>query len=65
MKKKLISMLLITACVFSMAACKSSKDEGSKEEKSEDGKQTLVMATNAEFPPYEFHEGDDIVGIDV
>ena len=26
---------------------------------------TLVMATNAEFPPYEFHEGGDIVGIDV
>jgi polar amino acid transport system substrate-binding protein len=25
---------------------------------------TLVMATNAEFPPYEYYEGDDIVGID-
>lgn len=25
---------------------------------------TLVMATNAEFPPYEYHEGDEIVGID-
>ena len=24
---------------------------------------TLVMATNAEFEPYEYHEGDDIVGI--
>lgn len=24
----------------------------------------LVMATNAEFPPYEYHEGDSIVGID-
>ncbi|MDO4323235.1 MAG: basic amino acid ABC transporter substrate-binding protein [Lachnospiraceae bacterium] len=24
----------------------------------------LVMATNAEFPPYEFREGDEIVGID-
>ncbi len=24
----------------------------------------LTMATNAEFPPYEYHEGDDIVGID-
>ncbi|MCI8320905.1 MAG: transporter substrate-binding domain-containing protein [Dorea sp.] len=61
--KKLTSMLLIAACVFSMAACGSSKDEGSKEESKEE-KKTLVMATNAEFPPYEFHEGDDIVGID-
>ncbi len=24
----------------------------------------LVMATNAEFPPYEYHEGDQVVGID-
>lgn len=27
-------------------------------------KTTLVMATNAEFPPYEYREGDAIVGID-
>lgn len=25
----------------------------------------LVMATNAEFPPYEYKEGNDIIGIDV
>lgn len=25
----------------------------------------LVMATNAEFPPYEYHDGGDIVGIDI
>ena len=24
----------------------------------------LIMATNAEFPPYEYHDGDKIVGID-
>ena len=27
-------------------------------------KDTLVMATNAAFPPYEFYEGGEIVGID-
>lgn len=27
-------------------------------------KKTLVMATNAEFPPYEFYQGDTVVGID-
>lgn len=26
---------------------------------------TLIMATNAEFAPYEYHDGNDIVGIDV
>ena len=24
----------------------------------------LIMATNAEFPPYEYHDGDAVVGID-
>lgn len=27
-------------------------------------KGTLIMATNAEFPPYEYYEGDSIVGVD-
>ncbi len=26
---------------------------------------TLVMATNATFPPYEYYQGDEIVGLDV
>lgn len=29
-----------------------------------EGKPLLVMATNAAFPPYEFYEGEKIVGID-
>lgn len=61
--KKLVSVLLVGACVVSLAACGSDKKE-----KSDDGdkksKDTLVMATNAEFPPYEFRDGDDVVGID-
>lgn len=50
MKKKLAVMLLL-AMTAAMTAC------GKKNEK-------LVMATNAEFPPYEYYEGDKIVGID-
>lgn len=56
--KKLISVLLMTTCVCSIVAC------GSKEDKGETTKEELVMATNAEFPPYEFYEGDKVVGID-
>ena len=26
---------------------------------------SLIMCTNAEFPPYEFHNGNEVVGIDV
>ena len=41
------------------------KINGALKELKEDGSNgTLVMATNAEFEPYEYHEGDDIVGID-
>lgn len=56
--KKSVSVLLAAACVVSLVAC-GGKEEGTAEEK-----QTLVMATNAEFPPYEYYEGDDVVGID-
>lgn len=37
-------------------------EDASGDDSGEGGK--LVMATNAEFPPYEYHEGDEIVGID-
>ena len=54
-KNKIISgiiaaLMLCTACV-SFAGCEAQK-------------RTLIMATNAEFPPYEYYEGDKVVGID-
>lgn len=58
MKKRVLSVLLAAVCVMSMAAC------GSKKEDVAGAGDKLVMATNAEFPPYEFHDGDEIVGID-
>ena len=59
--KKLISAALILTMVLALAACGSSKG-GSDTGTATNG--VLVMATNAEFPPYEYHEGDKIVGID-
>lgn len=54
--KKLVTALLVTCMAAAFVGCgkESSLD-----------KDILVMATNAEFPPYEYHEGDAIVGIDV
>ena len=53
--KKLISLalalLMICGGVMAFASC--SKDDD-----------VLVMATNAAFPPYEYKDGDKIVGID-
>ena len=50
--------MLAVLMLASFAACSGKDDAGS-------GKKTLVMATNAYFPPYEYYEGQDIVGIDV
>lgn len=45
-------------------AADASAAESPGETKAEAAGGTLVMATNAEFPPYEYHEGDQVVGID-
>lgn len=48
-------------------AAEAGADEAETEaaEETEAAGGTLVMATNAEFPPYEYHDGGEIVGIDV
>ena len=51
--KKVISVVLACACVFSFAAC-GSKSDSSKSDSAKSVKQEkLVMATNAEVPPFE------------
>lgn len=39
-------------------------DQEDMDDETDDTTDTLVMATNAEFPPYEYYEGGEIVGID-
>jgi polar amino acid transport system substrate-binding protein len=61
MKKflKITSIVLVIALVAVFAAC------GAKDDANTDEKTTLVMATNAAFPPYEYKEGDNFAGIDI
>ena len=62
MKKSILKVLsagLILAMSLAFAGCAKEKDEKFT---IQEGK--LIMATNAYFPPYEFYEGSDIVGID-
>ena len=54
--KKIIALLLAVMMVVGLAACASSGNTATKG--------ALTMATNAQFPPYEYYEGDKIVGID-
>ena len=51
MKKILAVALTLALTLTAFAACAESKE-------------TLTMATNASFPPYEYVEGDQVVGID-
>lgn len=53
--KKFIALLLVLCMMVPFAVMAESKMVA-------EGK--LVMGTNAQFPPYEFYEGDEIVGID-
>ena len=61
--KKFMKGLLATTMVFAMMT--SLVGCGGGDTAADDAAaETLIMATNAEFPPYEYHEGDAIVGID-
>ncbi|MHA9741875.1 transporter substrate-binding domain-containing protein [Robinsoniella peoriensis] len=77
--KKMIVTALAASLVLSLAGCGSkgaetekttaaageTKEAGAEAAGTEAAGGTLVMATNAEFPPYEYREGDNVVGIDV
>ena len=61
MKKILALSLAVLFVLLAFAGC------GGKTATTENGSETagkLVMATNASFPPYEYKDGDAIVGID-
>lgn len=68
--KKIISLVLVVVLAVSMlalfAAC-GTKEETTKvtEQATDAAKETLVMATNASFPPYEYKDGNSFAGIDV
>ena len=53
-----------TTTVAESKAAESSASAESKAEITTVTAGKLIMATNATFPPYEYHEGDKIVGID-
>ncbi|WP_177916865.1 ABC transporter substrate-binding protein [uncultured Eubacterium sp.] len=59
--KKFLALVLaaVTICV-AFAACSSKTNDTNTNEETK----TLTMVTNAEFPPYEYTEGGEVVGID-
>ena len=67
--KRIAAGILSAALLLGMTSCAASTTKQTEAADSaafktiEDGK--LIMATNAFFPPYEYYEGEKIVGIDV
>ena len=63
--KKILAIVLAVAMIVSvamLAGCGETKKTDA--DNTESAKETLTMATNAYFPPYEYYEGDKIIGID-
>jgi polar amino acid transport system substrate-binding protein len=68
--KKLISIVLMVALIFTLTTGCSSNNAKPAETKKEGTaepakKEKLVMYTNAEFAPFEYFKGEKIVGVDV
>ncbi len=62
MKKLIAILLMVTLCVCAFTSCSKPKGKTLDEVKAA-GK--LTIATSPDFPPFEFLEGDDIVGIEI
>lgn len=73
--KKVISILLVTTMVFALLAgcsqqnaavgsAENTKSNTEEEASNENNSNTIVMYTNAEFAPFEYFEGETIVGVD-
>lgn len=66
--KKLLAIVLaaamLCAAMLTMLSCGSDSTK-TEETTAADTKTTLIMATNANFPPYEYKEGSGYAGIDV
>lgn len=64
--KKLFAVLLAAMMLLAMVACgNDNNDPTPTPDPTPDETKTLYMATEGTFPPYEYYDGDKLVGIDV
>ncbi len=68
MKKQILALTMAAMMIGSLTACAGSGKGNETTAAASNGGAAgavLTMATNAEFPPYEYHDNNAIVGIDV
>ncbi len=56
--KKLFKLFMLSVLLLLVAACGTSKTGQTKEDK------VYVIGTNAEYPPFEYLENDQVCGLD-
>lgn len=63
--KKLFAVLLAAMMLLAMVACGNDTSDPTPTPDPTPDTKTLYMATEGTFPPYEYYDGDKLVGIDV
>lgn len=63
--KRIITILLAVTMVISMAALLSSCKDNKNEDGTAANNEKIIVQTNAFFAPFEYYDGEDIVGVDV
>ena len=64
--KKLFTVLLAAMMLLAMVACGNNNNEPAPTpEPTPDDTKTLYMATEGTFPPYEYYDNGQLVGIDI
>lgn len=68
-RRKLLSSITLVTLVTICAIAGCSQSENTTTSATQDAKETLTMATSADYPPYEFRDtasgNDEIIGFDV
>lgn len=63
--KKLLGVVFASALVLTMVGCGGSKDAGKKDADKTAGEPVVKIGTCADFPPYEYLEGEEITGLEI
>ncbi|HBV69153.1 MAG TPA: ABC transporter substrate-binding protein, partial [Clostridiales bacterium] len=64
MKKNILALLTVISILTIFVGCSSDTNKTQSNENSNSKSGTLTMYTNAEFAPFEYFEGEKVVGVD-